>query len=75
MATTDETTADETARPGPRVRAKVWRRSPRSRPGWSLEVTADATADEVDRVVELALAADRKIAAEAAKPDQGDGQG
>jgi hypothetical protein len=56
------------------TRVKLWRTSARRGPSWSVEVAAGASEEEVDRLVELAFAADRKIAARAARPDPGAGE-
>lgn len=64
---TDER-ADETTRPGPRARVKLWRRAPTSRPSWSIEVSEGATAEELGRLVRLAFAADQRIASAVTPP-------
>lgn len=67
---------DETKQPEPgtpRARIKLWRRSPRSRPAWSIEVSEGVTAEELGRLIALAFDADRRLAAEAAQPEQGAG--
>jgi hypothetical protein len=53
---------DERELTTPGTAVKLWRRTPSSKPGWSIHVARDATEAEVDRLVALALRADRSLA-------------